>query len=187
MSEQPVVRRRRRVVYLVGKHRKAETKPPKKPVKPESVTHNAQPPAETSEPVKQAVSNKQKKHESRQAFLDSLHCAHFYKFRRHCINRLRKKFPYLFNHPKPLAIGIDKELMATLDNEIDKIKTKRGISYWCNSQLYLQRMTKGGPRYNLSGKCGMVDQKHVHRSKMKIKRMKQNANKNNKNKPDTIE
>jgi sRNA-binding protein len=66
---------------------------------------------------------------------------------------LLKQYPSVFSYtaPIPLEIGIAKELLAQLPEDITASDFKHTISWYCGRTLYLQAVLKHSQRINLQG------------------------------------
>jgi sRNA-binding protein len=84
------------------------------------------------------------------------------------IRTVAQLFPVFTEEPsqphKPLAIGIDKALLAT--GGVKPFELGRIIRAYCGRRMYQAALAAGGPRYDLeSNACGEVAPEHIERAK----------------------
>jgi ProP effector len=77
------------------------------------------------------------------------------------LKQLREKFA-VFRDCKPLAIGIDKQLMALLP-ELNRKVMRNALAIHTNSLQYLKKMEKGTVRFDLDGST-TDEVTQIHRS-----------------------
>jgi ProP effector len=65
------------------------------------------------------------------------------------LTKLRDTFP-IFRKNTPLAIGIDKQIIARLP-EVDRKVLRTALAMHANSSLYLRKMSKATARFDLDG------------------------------------
>lgn len=68
------------------------------------------------------------------------------------LKELHDRFP-VFREFKPLAIGIDKQLLTT-DSGLNRRLLRQALSMHTKSFRYLKAIEKGGQRVNLDGSSG---------------------------------
>lgn len=83
---------------------------------------------------------------------------------RSLLKQLQQQFP-AFRDCLPLAIGIDKQLLAA-QPEIDRKLMRAALGIHTGSQRYLRAMEKATVRYNLDGSAG-AEVTDVHRKHAK--------------------
>ncbi len=64
---------------------------------------------------------------------------------------LQATYPDLFTTPKPLAIGIHRELF-TQPIPVSRNAMRRALGRWCRAPEYLSVRTPGADRYGLDGR-----------------------------------
>lgn len=68
------------------------------------------------------------------------------------LESLQDKYP-VFHEFKPLAIGIDKQLLAR-DGGLDRKLLRLALGMYAHSSRYLKSMRKASQRFNLDGSPG---------------------------------
>jgi ProP effector len=71
---------------------------------------------------------------------------------RKLLKSFQAKYP-VFHEFKPLAIGIDKQLL-TQDSELDRKLLRLALGMYTHSSRYLKAMEKASQRFNLDGSPG---------------------------------
>lgn len=87
----------------------------------------------------------------------------------------QEKFP-VFQECKPLAIGIDKQIIARLP-EIDRKTLRTALRFHTNSMRYLKAMEKATVRFDLEGNPGdeVTEAHRAHASESVRERIKKDA------------
>lgn len=79
------------------------------------------------------------------------------------LKQLQEKFPVIREH-KALALGIDKQLLAQLQ-DVDKKSLRIALSLHTNTTQYLKSVEKAAHRTNLDGSpAGEIDEAHRTRA-----------------------
>ena len=96
-------------------------------------------PATSNTPEKPALSAEEKRRQKNQ------------KNNRRLIRMLEERYPKAFdwNNPRPLKVGIDKDM--TLDEEFNESKQKRAMAAYTRSDRYKKCLLSGQPRIDLEG------------------------------------
>lgn len=91
------------------------------------------------------------------------------KNNRRLIKMLEDRYPKAFdwNKPKPLKVGIDKDM--TLDDEFNASKQKRALAAYTRSDRYKKCLLSGQPRIDLEG-VAVSDEPALPESMMPVKK-----------------
>jgi ProP effector len=90
------------------------------------------------------------------------------------LQNLRKQFP-VFNSAQPLAVGIDKQIIARLPDTDSKV-LRVAMAMHTKSTPYLRKMTKAVTRFNLDGSAAeALNESHrSHAATVLAERIKRN-------------
>jgi sRNA-binding protein len=71
------------------------------------------------------------------------------------IDLLAERFPKTFfvyqQRRKPLKVGIDRDLAATLDGTLTERELHLGLGWYCRNKIYRAKLLKGAWRIDLNG------------------------------------
>lgn len=90
------------------------------------------------------------------------------------LQKLRKEFP-VFRDNLPLAIGVDKQIVALLP-DADRKVLRVSMSMHTKSTAYLRKMTKAPQRFNLDGSAAeaLNDSHRNHAAQVLAERVRRN-------------
>ena len=66
------------------------------------------------------------------------------------------EYPHLFKIPKPLALGIHKDILKAKPESVSNKSLRRVLSRWCRKKPYRAALAKGGKRHGLTKTDGIV-------------------------------
>jgi len=80
------------------------------------------------------------------------------------------EYPDLFSRssPRPLAIGIHKQLRLLLPDWLPMNAVRRFLSVWTIRRAYLEALARGGPRHGVNGIAGSVTAEQVESAVSKL-------------------
>ncbi len=90
------------------------------------------------------------------------------------INWLSQKYPACFSkeRPKPLKIGIAKDILKNLPPQATKILAKKSLAHYANMKNYIKALLTIPYRYDLSGKeAGPVTESEKRQAKEKLHKL----------------
>jgi sRNA-binding protein len=84
---------------------------------------------------------------------------------------LASTYPTLFVTPLPLpfAVGVGKQIIASVPATMSKKPVRRAMQAWCNRQAYYKAILNGADRYGLDGKpAGEITEKDREHAKKRL-------------------